>query len=100
MKKQLVILGGRGNALDIAETIGRLMAAGKKYKFLGHLDDDATCEQLLGKWYLGPLDRIAHYAKAHFIAWALFGVAVAVGMRVNEQCSLANNQCPTTTSHV
>ena len=40
----------------------------------------------------GLTDDITFYAKAHFIAWALFGVAVAVGMRVHEQCSTANDQ--------
>ena len=30
----------------------------------------------------GLTDNLTFYAKAHFIAWALFGVAVAVGLRL------------------
>jgi hypothetical protein len=30
----------------------------------------------------GITDNLTFYARGHFIAWALFGVAVAVGMRL------------------
>lgn len=65
--KTVIILGGTGTCLDIADTIARINKASPTYRLLGHLDDNPKIEKQLGSGWLGTLDRAHDHPDAFFI---------------------------------
>ena len=69
--KQLIILGARGNSVDILDAVNERNAQSKlpRYECIGFLDDDQQQwgRAIWGVQVLGPLEIAANYPDAYFV---------------------------------
>ena len=69
--KQLIILGARGNSVDILDAVNERNAQSKlpRYECIGFLDDDQQQwgQQIWGVQVLGPLESATNYSDAYFV---------------------------------
>ena len=69
--KQLIILGARGNSVDILDAVNEINAKSKsaRYECIGFLDDDQHRwgQEIWGVKVLGPLESATNYPDAYFV---------------------------------